>query len=102
VDHGPRPVHGGPTWWCRQKTIGERLGRRTDLSVLADGSREGEGRCGGLAMRLTGARGAMDRLGDSGELAAVVGLGGGVIRCGRGGERGGEWCRMLQGGGVLL
>jgi hypothetical protein len=24
-------------------------------------------------------------------------LGGGVFRCGRGGERGGEWCRMLRG-----
>jgi hypothetical protein len=26
-------------------------------------------------------------------------LGGAVFRCGRGGERGGEWCRMLRGGG---
>ena len=26
-------------------------------------------------------------------------LGGGAFRCGRGGERGGEWCRMLRGGG---
>jgi hypothetical protein len=26
-------------------------------------------------------------------------LGGAVFRCGRGGERGGEWCGMLRGGG---
>jgi hypothetical protein len=26
-------------------------------------------------------------------------LGGGVFRCGRGGERDGEWCGMLRGGG---
>jgi hypothetical protein len=26
-------------------------------------------------------------------------LGGAVFRCGRGGERDGEWCRMLRGGG---
>jgi hypothetical protein len=26
-------------------------------------------------------------------------LGEGVFRCGRGGERDGEWCGMLQGGG---
>jgi hypothetical protein len=39
---------------------------------------------------------------DSGEVAAVVGLDGGVFQCGIGGERGSEWCGMLRGGGALL
>jgi hypothetical protein len=35
--------------------------------------------------------GAAERPDDLGEVAVVVGLGRGMFRCGRGGERGGEW-----------
>jgi hypothetical protein len=47
--------------------------------VLTMGGQEGEGRCGGLATGLTGARGAAERSGDSGEVAAVVELNGGML-----------------------
>jgi hypothetical protein len=88
MDHGLGAVHGGPAWRCRQETTKERPRQHSGLSVLAGGGQEGEGRCGGLATGLTGARGAVVRPSDWGEVVAVVGLGGGMFRCGRGGERG--------------
>jgi hypothetical protein len=75
MDRGLRLVHGGPAWRRGRKTAGEQPGRRSSLSVLTSGSREGEGRCGGLAMGLTRARGVAEQLGDSSEVVAVVGLG---------------------------
>jgi hypothetical protein len=42
---------------------GERLGQCSGLPVLTDGGQEGEGRCGGHTTGLTGARGAVERLG---------------------------------------
>jgi hypothetical protein len=102
VDHGLGPLHGAPAWRSGRETTGEWLGRCSGLPVLTGGGWGGEGQCGGLTMGLTGARGAAELPGDSGEVAAVVGLDGVVFRCGKGGERGGDWCGMLQGRGALL
>jgi hypothetical protein len=63
---------------------------------------EGKRRCEELTTGLTGAQGATERRGDEGEVAAVVGLDGSVLRCEGGGERGGEGCRITPGGGGLL
>jgi hypothetical protein len=76
MDHGLGPVHDGLTWWRGQETTGERPGWHSGLPVLAGVCREGEGRCGGLTTGLTGAQGVTERPGDSGEVVAVVGLGG--------------------------
>jgi hypothetical protein len=79
MDHGLGPVHDGLTWWRGQETTGERPGWHSGLPVLAGVCREGEGRCGGLTTGLTGAQGVTERPGDSGEVVAVVGLGGDVF-----------------------
>jgi hypothetical protein len=50
-----------------------------------------------LTTGLTGARGATERRGDEGEVVAVVGLDGSVLRCEGEGERGGEGCGIAPG-----
>jgi hypothetical protein len=64
MDHGLRPVHGGPAWLHGRETAGEQPGWCSSLPVLADNGRDGEGRCGGLATELIGARGAVEPPGD--------------------------------------
>jgi hypothetical protein len=102
MDRGLGRVHGGPAWRRGWEIAGEWPGQHSGLPVLTSGGQEGEGQHGGLTTRLTKAREAAERPGDYGEVAAVVGLSGGMFQCGRGGERGGEWCGMLRGGGALL
>jgi hypothetical protein len=80
-------VHTSWTTASSQSTVDPHGG--TDGKPLESG-RDGEGRCGGLATGLTGARGETERPSDSGDVAVVVRLGGGVLRCGRG-----ERCGML-------
>jgi hypothetical protein len=79
VDHGLGLIHGGPARQHERETTRERLGWRFGLPVLAGGGRDGEGQCGALATGLTGAQGAAERPGDLGEVAAVVGLSGGMF-----------------------
>jgi hypothetical protein len=68
------------------------MNRSLDLGIITN-----HRRCEELTTGLTGARGATERQGDEGEVVAVMGLDGSMLRCEGEEERGGEGCGIAPG-----
>jgi hypothetical protein len=85
-------------WWRSHRS---RASDHSRARELTSGGRKGRGEHGGYFAGLTEAQAMVWRPGDGNEVATVEKLGGGVLKLGGKGKRGGE-CAVRRGRGRLL